>query len=218
MSFFSRTSVPVVNQSRDAQRQEADFVYTDEANVDSSLVTGLWYNRDESQLAVALNEEVYVYDDVPVSEFDNLRYASSVGRKYRDIKRNYGPGQYLGWVPDLEIEEKTYDAPSMDAVEVSSTGSVEAIVGTPKGLTYAVDAVVDGKPINDERKFDLSVDATPSGEKFQHTVVFEVDGLPTRKSYNVEVGSVNEAIEALEEATAALGIDVNVKMVTVYFD
>lgn len=210
MSFFSRNTK--VSTSADAERQDADFVFTHEADVSSSLVTGLWYNRDEQKLAVALDEEVYVYDGVPANEFDNLRFAASVGRAYQGVKRNYGPGEYLGWEPDLEIEAKSYEAPSMEPVVGNAT------VGTPKGLTYAADAVVDGEPV--DRKFTLGlVEETPERTTHRHAVVFEVEGLEgVRKVYNVDAGSWTEAEQALTESTDALGLNVTVKEITVFRD
>lgn len=188
-----------------------NFTYTHTRRVDSSAVDEVYYNENTKELAVDLHDEVYVYPNVPLARYEALVGASSVGRAFREVKRDYGPSSYLGYATQVNYVRETTKAPSM------------AAVGTPKGLTYAEDAVVDGRPVAspNEVRVDLGLApvAAPGGVKFRHAVYFEVEGLGNgSKVYNVEAGSVNEAVEALSEATAALGLDVNVKEVRVYFE
>lgn len=184
-----------------------EFTHGDD-DVESSAVYEAYYNEHDRKLAVVLSSgHAYVYPGVGIHTYNELVGSTSPGKFYAlNVKRNYGPGESLGYVGfDSDEFEQTrgVPAPSMDAV------------GTPKGLSYAKDAKVTDLS---DRRISLAADNTPVGAKFKHTVVFTVDGGNREKSYTVDAGSVNEAVEALRSATDALGLTVKVKEVTVYFE
>ena len=196
------------------------FNYTaGDSEVNSSLVYEAYYNSATRELVVVLDsEDGYLYKGVPQHVYDELVSGRvSAGRYYgKTIKRGYGPGERLGYV-GLDNEDYfvyAYPAPSMEAV------------GTPKGLSYASDAKVDGSPVVSLGADGTSrfVDLAPKAEEprevtYRHAVNFTVDGLGNDvRVYNVETTSVDKAVDALSEATAALGLDVNVKGVWVSFE
>lgn len=174
------------------------FSFTDSTeNISSSLVEGAYYNAETRELAVDLNDDVYVYASVPPATYKALVSAPSVGRAFQNVKRTYGPSTYLGDYDGVDFVK----APSRDAV------------GTPKGLTLASDAKV-------ENRFNLvsenhGVATIPAGVKFKHEVVFTL-GNETERTYTVQAGSVNEALDALTEATSALGLEATAKRVVTH--
>jgi len=60
-------------------------------SVSSSNVAKVGYDKQSSQLYVQFNSGgLYVYDDVPFNEFENLKNASSVGTYHaQNIKNRY---------------------------------------------------------------------------------------------------------------------------------
>lgn len=188
------------------------FNYTvGDADVDSSAVYEAYYDAPTSSLAVVLSSgHGYVYSGVPASVYDDLTNGTrSAGRVYATVvKRNYGPGKSLGFVGFDNDDEfvKSVPAPDMGAV------------GTPKGLTYAAGAKVT--TIDPAHRIDLTFTPSPVAPVVtrKHTVKFTVEGGNSVKSYNVDATSVDSAVDKLSEATSALGLNVNVKEVTVYFE
>lgn len=196
-----------------------DFTYTHTAPVNSSAVDEVWYNVDTKELAVCLHGDVYVYEGVPFDRYQNLVYAMSVGRAFRNIKKDYGPSEYLGDEAYLTIEKKVYDAPDMSGDFADHT-KARQVAGTPKNLTYAEDAVVDGKPVGDTgNSSGPHLSMTPAGDNaatYRMTVHFESNG--AERTHSLTAADVDEAARRLEEVADALGVEVVVKGVFVHFE
>ena len=190
------------------------FEYTHTKRVNSSAVDGVVYNVNTKKLAVNLHGEVYVYNNVPLSRYEALVTAPSVGRFFREIKSDYGPSEYLGRNTSVTYQTGSVEAPSM------------AALGTPKALTLAEGVTVNNSfitlstPTQTRTTLGLPdvVESTPVGTTRRHSVLFNVEGLTADREYGVDATSVDEAVAALTEAVAALGLDVKVKEVTVYFE
>lgn len=187
------------------------FEYTHTKPVNSSAVDEVHYNANTKELAVDLHDEVYVYSGVPESRYEALTNAPSVGRTFREVKRDYGPSEYLGYVRDIGYEKS-----GVDSGVTTASGVV------PKNLTYASNAKVTtsttGNYASQPSEF-ISLNAytdTKSPSKRKHEVVFEAAG--AERIYSLEATSVDEAVEALQGVAEALDIDVQVRAVTVYFD
>lgn len=193
-----------------------NFEYTHTREVSSSAVDEIHYNANTKELAVDLDDSIYVYSNVPLDVYENLVRSQSVGRAFVEVKRQYGPSKFLGHYDYVEYVKVGFDAPSM------------AAVGTPKNLTYAEGAVVTAPSTTNPSDFRLTLGhqpvataaSTPTvSEIFRdHRVLFNVEGMIGLRTYNVKAGSVEGAVKALEEATSALGLTVNVKEVTVQFE
>lgn len=190
--------------------------YTEVFSPDSSLVEGVYYDANTSELTVVLHDELYRYSNVDKRVFNEFKNAHSAGRFYAaNVKRTYGPGEYLGTSWDVEYDEVSEGAapdmtsPLYDAAEAAVSGTK----GTPKGLTYAVGAVVTN--VGDTGTFSLTpTDAAVQTRK--HKVVFETDtGV---KTHTLQAGSVDEAAWAVRDIGAMLDVDLTVKEVTVYFE
>lgn len=190
----------------------SEFEYTHNPYTkSSSAVDEVWYNENTKQLAVDLHDDVYVYSGVPKSRYEALVHADSLGRAFREIKRDYGPSEYLGDVDYIEFDEVSYEAPDM--------GNFASVtdVRRSKGLTYAADATLNGEPLATSTGPHLSLTpATAKADVRRHTVVFETAvGV---KSHDVQVSSVDEAAATVREMGNAFGVSVNVKEVTVHFE
>jgi hypothetical protein len=191
------------------------FEYTDTKSVRSSAVDEVFYNRDDKTLAVTLHGEVYQYDNVPKDIYNRLTGGwHSTGKVYaKEVKRNYGPGKHLGDAYSVDISEKSYEAPNMGSLATgglitATQARSNAGVGTPKGLSLAPNAVVDGQRI------DLKVNAGSAQRK--HTVVFEAGG--TLRSHSILAANVDAAVADLNGLADALGVKFKVKEVTVSFE
>lgn len=188
------------------------FEYTHSHAPVSSAVDTLYYNTNTQSLAVDLHDRLYRYEDVPFSEYADLVYADSAGREFSRIKREYGPGDFLGEYDDLDFEMVSANA---DSGVTTASGVV------PKNLTYASNAKVTtsttGNYASQPSEF-ISLNAytdTKSPSKRKHEVIFEAAG--AERIYSLEATSVDEAVEALQGVAEALDIDVQVRKVTVYF-
>lgn len=61
------------------------------ANVDSTMIRALAYNPKNAKLFIQFsNGIVFMYDDVPISEFEDFSLAESVGKYFHsDFKGEY---------------------------------------------------------------------------------------------------------------------------------
>lgn len=136
------------------------FDYTDSlSDVQSEVVTALWYNENTRELFVCLNQTefgywpAYLYHGV--SHFDWLSFLASPSKGHyysTTLKRNYGPAESIGNGASWGVKEIPVGVPAADM----------GPVGTPKGLTYSDDALVDGIKVG--TKIDASVVPAYTGD------------------------------------------------------
>lgn len=180
-----------------------NFTYTDHTEVfNSSAVEDVWYNRNTKGLAVELlSGDTYVYDDVPENVYESFgRPGASAGHLYAvTVKREYGPGTYVGYSPDFD-EDYSVPAPSMGNVHTPSRfGFTE--VKASKGLSEA-------------KVFDLAPSFDGQTTR-PHSVTFDVVDGATDKTYDLDAASVDEAVNALLKVAEVLGVEVTPTSVTV---
>lgn len=199
-----------------------NFRYTHHATVDSTALTSVFYNEDNRELAVVTHENnLYVYADVPLMVFNTLVNVGSVGSYYaKVIKASYGPS-----VRSSRLDATYFIGGSVAAADMSSTGTGNSTgphihaesVGTPKGLTYADDAVVTSTDNfislgHSPEPHTTSVDTATS--KFD--VVFVLNG--SEKTFCTEASDVAGALRNFEAATSWLDLDPKVVKVVQYFE
>lgn len=215
-----------------------EFKYTHKNDsTDSSLVDGIYYNENTNELAVDLNNQIYVYDGVPTTVYEVFSKAHSKGRFYgQNIKRNYGPSTFLGVYEDVDFLRST----ATPAADMSSTFANGGFVtpaqareglGMPKNLSYATDATVtnvgvSGGSVSPVRVSGASTTGTSTGPNIslsldsptprRHAVTFEVNG--KTKTHNLRAADVDEAVAEVLAIGNMLDIDFTVKEVTVYFE
>lgn len=185
----------------------SDFEYTHTQPVTSSLVDAVWYNSDDSTLAVSLNGEVYVYSNVPYSRYLGLVQSRSVGREYQGIKRAFGPGDYFGWEDDFLTEPKSYEAPDMSPV--GAPGIV------PKNLTVK-DSGTTGSSSGPHISLGGNRNAS-TATLLRHKVVFTTPA-GGEHSHTLFASSVDDAVSRLNDLVRTLRVDVTVTEVTTYFE
>lgn len=189
------------------------FAYTHaDTDVASSAVVEAYYNDRTNDLAVVLSSgHAYVYSGVPLAVYEKLvdtrSVLSSPGRYYaKVVKRDFGPGEALGYVG--------WDS---DEFFPNLRARWEADAATPKGLVYADDAVVTGSIDVDPAEVTNTTLALPQEKTLRrHTVVFEANGGTRTHRLNVE--SVDEAVEEILSLGKMLDLDFKVKEVVVSFE
>jgi hypothetical protein len=196
------------------------FLYTHafESYLDSSLVESAYYDSVTTRLAVTLLDDdgdtafTYVYSHVPFGTYESFRHADSKGEYYnRVIKRQYGPGDNLGYMDDDDFTirlSSIIDATQAAPVTITASNSPYVSLSAVAEASQAEENFVSlERPESDERV------------TYKHVVHFTVEGGNEVKTYTVEAGSnVHEATDALAESAKALGIDVTVKGVFISFE
>lgn len=189
-----------------------DVTFTDSFESDSSAVDAAYYNQKDRTLVVDLHNSLYKYEGVGQYTWDNFKNATSKGRYYiGTIKPNYGPSEFLGFEHEADYDEveNTYEAADFGPV------------GTPKNLTYAENAVVDGVSAASTRT-DNYLSLTPASnaeaapEGYRTGVTFETPH--GTKKHEVFATSALDARFKVEELASVLGVTVTVKEATVYFE
>ena len=182
------------------------FTYTDSFFPRSSALNAVHFDSGNGAVAVELKSgEVYVYDGLANEDWSAFKNAWSKGRHYAlVIKRRFGPGEYIG-----DAEEVTYSVPAADM----------GTVGTPKNLTYADDAKVDGEPVGNSTgpHTRVTLGVVPSAQR-KHTVSFTVNGYDDVKTYEVAADNVEEAAASVRGLGDQLGLTFNVKGVYTSFE
>jgi hypothetical protein len=158
----------------------------------SSAVDNLWYNANERFAVVDWDSALYRYDDVNKSEVENVvRQAStggSVGRAAQALKAKHGPGTYLGSFQNV--------TPRKVALKPRAAATREFSLATPVLPTTGKVGTVS--------------------ENYRYELFFDLDG--TERSHVLDdKATLSEALTSLEDAAAALGVDILVKKAVVTF-
>lgn len=207
------------------ENEVTDYTYTDSlTNINSSAVRSAYYNTDDKTVLVVMksNGNAYRYDGVPSWVWNEFKGSRSKGTYFSTtVKPSYGPSKYLGVGRNLTVVPKgTYRAPSAFAPapavnagrRVTLGNPPTAAAGTPKGL-------VDNSSKTSSHVSAFGVKTNAHGQVLnKHDVTFVVDGTTTERVYSVEATGVQTAMDALGDATDALGLTVKVKKVTVHFE
>lgn len=210
------------------------FEYTEATVPASSFVMELIYNENNGELAVVLDadrEDVYVYPKVDRATFDEFSSTDSVGGYYqREFKKKFGPSNFIGSYRDVEFLWRPVNREVRTNVDM--TVSPDRVGGRSRPEPYSKDndyykqglVVTDGlsTTINTnvltihQAKAKVNEVEAPESIKYKHKVVFESDGKV--REHTLTVGSVIEAVTAIEEIADMLDLTFKVKEVTVYFE
>jgi hypothetical protein len=180
------------------------FYTTAHEALNSDLVYDVYYDAKTQEAHVSLQGTIYTYANVPAHAVDALVNAASIGMAFngtlfnKGFKQTYGPGT------------RQFNANHLIVRELATAGAA-----TPKNLTYAADAVVDGRPVEPSanRISLVVVDEPVELPKFKHTVHFNSNGART---YALEASSVDEAVEELQQVASMLGVEAEVTGVFVH--
>lgn len=186
------------------------FEYTRELDTQvSGLVDEAYYNENTGDLAVDLNDKVYVYKSVPADVADLFEDANSAGEFYNDhIKRQYGPGSRLGFwttVKYVEVPAEPKEAPVYATGGPVTVGKVAESVLT----THEADRMFSLKPFT-------AVEV--EGTEREYSVTFKVDGLDGRRTYRTKANSLDEAVGNVLDIGKMLNLTFVVREVTVSFE
>jgi hypothetical protein len=185
------------------------FYTTAHEALNSDLVYDVYYDAKTQEAHVSLQGTIYTYANVPAHAVDALVNAASIGMAFngtlfnKGFKQTYGPGT-------SDSSTRTM----LNERELATAGAA-----TPKNLTYAADAVVDGRPVDPSilrippRISLVVVDEPVELPKFKHTVHFNSNGART---YALEASSVDEAVEELQQVASMLGVEAEVTGVFVH--
>lgn len=168
----------------------------------SEVVDDIWYNQNNETLFVDLDDAVYAYEGVPFSVYEEFTKASSLGRFYTSRVKGQYKSFYFGNAYALdEHEVKVKSAP------------------VPKNLTYAADAVVDGKPLSEGGLTPLAEKSGKHASALRtHKVSFVVGDDDKVRLHTLSATSVDEAVKVVESIAQMLDLEFNVKEVTTYFE
>lgn len=196
-----------------------ELVYTDKWDGYSHAVETAIYDADTKTFAVELaSGSVYAYKNVPEHVWNSFKASISKGRFYnKTIKKDYGPGTELDEWAVEEADKRAYNAPDMGSV-TATAGSL-GLTGTPKNLTYAADAKVDGKPVAEQR-YSLVTNLQPAllEDRLDHTVRFTVGDNTEVKSYRFNAESVADAVAVVNGLGDAMGLEFKVTEVVTHFE
>jgi hypothetical protein len=215
-----------------------DIEYTTSGYPDnqSEVIRLFAYNENTRDVHVVLQDnEVYSYPNVPQSVLDEFIKSESAGAYYNThFKRTYGPGTHAG----------SYGGAPWKFVEkIDKNEETRVAVGTPKGLTYADDAVVTnrdaeqsyvtlGAGVNEpatggavsstgiQSVFTTNANSGPFNiNPFRtHVVTFTIEGMEGEREYQASTQNVDAAVADLNAYASQLGLTVKVLRVVVHFD
>ena len=196
------------------------FEYTDYAEPSSSLVDGVYFNANTNQIALDLNDSVYVYKNVDEADFVKFRTEPSAGRYYNtEFKVKHGPGDYLedyGYV-DFEpvVKNKVADA------------------GTPKDLSkptkeYSLNINDANAPfgtvetVGATKEYSLKtpapvVRASESGD-YKVEVIYSLKGYDTEYNFTTEADDVSDALDELSDNLKVMGLTGKALRAVVHFE
>lgn len=217
---------------------EMTIEFTEDPFVDSSLVTDVLYNENTKAAFVALGDTYYRYDGVDKDSLTDFVKADSVGAAYTPFKQKFGPAQKLEGHTLSFNRVEVKEAEEFVLPDYRGRGTDAA---TPKDLTYADDAVVDGVKFNSGGNLEASI-MTPAyvnlnesvltntgnltwnpnttitmAQPKKHVVHFTIEDSSTVRQYKVDTYSVDSAVGALKTAMDALSLPYKVQKVEVYF-
>ncbi len=192
------------------------FVFTDTQDVKSKAVDTLTYNENTRELVIDWHNDLYKYDGVPpetykavvAGTYKNGLTDASVGRAAQRVKKDFGPGKYLGVFGAVKF---TPEAKAKRTAVPSYSLSPSATASPAKVTNVGSEAT--------NKKFSLtpSPAVTKAGKSTTYTVDFKANG-ETREYTAKDATSVDEAVAAINEVAEMLGVELTVTGVYVDFE
>jgi hypothetical protein len=187
------------------------FAFTHTQDVKSKAVDTLTYNERTGELVIDWHNDLYKYSGVPKNTFDQVLAGTykngltdaSVGRAAQRVKKDFGPGDYLGRFGEV----KFVPAGSATAVAPKPT-QAKATLHTSAPSVSPTFSLTPSPSVN-----------VGSESSTTYTIDFVPAGTDEPREYTPEgVNSVEDALKALEEVANMLGVALTVKGVYVNFE
>lgn len=184
------------------------FEYTEafeqDLDFNSSVIDGIYYNSNNNQVCLDINDELYVYEVNSRDDVTELVNAESLGTYYnKRFKHIFGPGRYIGkW--SLKLLDR------VDVIEPSHEDPTKFINIAGDGSVFITNGVLPSSEINSS-----VITFNPNR---RHEVVFTVEDGTVEKTATFTVNSVPAAVAELGNLAKMLDIKFNVKRVTVFYE
>lgn len=187
------------------------FAATHSTDVVSKAVDTVTYNENTHELVLDWDGALYKYSDVPLATYKavidgtykNGLTDASVGRAAQRIKKDFGPGDYLGQFGNVTfVKDETKTTPTFP---LAATKSAPTAAQVASSRTAASSPTFSLTPVGDEKATaTYTVDYTIGEDHYEYTPA--------------GVNSVDEAVKALADALAPLGLEGAAKGVYVEFE
>jgi hypothetical protein len=183
----------------------------------STAVETVTYNENTGELVIDWHDDLYKYDGVSLDTYNalvagtykNSPAHASVGRSASKFKKDYGPGTYLGKFGQVKFVQAT------KASRVNTSGPTFPLSAQKSAPTVA-STVSAASPT-----FSLTPSNVGSESKAKPAATYTVDYTVGTEHYEYTpsgVNSVDEAVKALADALAPLGLEGTAKGVYVEFE
>jgi hypothetical protein len=183
----------------------------------STAVETVTYNENTGELVIDWHDDLYKYDGVSLDTYNalvagtykNSPAHASVGRSASKFKKDYGPGTYLGKFGQVNFVQATKASrvsPSAPTFPLAAQKSAPTVASTVSASpTFSLTpSNVGSESKSKARAATYTVDYTVGTEHYEYTPA--------------GVGSVDEAVKALHDALAPLGLEGAEKGVYVEFE
>ena len=194
-----------------------DFTYTEDLGPTSSAVERAWYNADDSYVVVSLpGGRVYKYSNVDSVFANGIHNVWSVGSVWLPaLKKNYGPGEYLGDLHDLSYG-KVPEKVAAFSDDFSRAGSLGAswipTTGTPLPTTGALSgssSAYVGLSLGDLTVVNEATADVPPLEQKVNLVPLKIADEPTVKTYEVGFTLGGGDVRTIKQIGSDLGAATN---------
>lgn len=191
------------------------FTATHSADVKSKAVDTLTYNENTRELVIDWHDDLYKYSGVPLETYKavvagtykNGLTDASVGRAAQRVKKDFGPGDYLGKFGEVKFVKADASRPTFPLAAQPATLATKAptvATSVTAASTYSLTPSPAAPSVNVGSEVTYTVDFKANGERREYTAA--------------GVNSVDEAIAALNEVAQMLGVELTVTGVYVDFD
>lgn len=180
------------------------FTYTKEYGVSSSLIDSVYYDQNEREVLLDVDNSLYLYSGVSPEDVEALvsgDETGSVGAYYNKSWKGKFHSEYVGYWDEVEYRE-------VDVKQPYATVSVSPaeVVSVPRSTReYSL------QPIPERPSVTVSDGA-------KAVVSFTLDGIEGKEfNYEAATSDVNSAVEELHNYVSRIGTTGKVKRVVVEF-
>lgn len=185
------------------------FAATHSTDVVSKAVDAVSYNENTQELVLDWAGALYKYSGVPLETYKKVVAGTykngltdaSVGRAAQRVKKDFGPGDYLGQFGQVQFVKDTTKATFPLAAQPSTLATKAPATQSTPAPTFSLSPSNVG---SEKASATYTVDWLVGGDAYEYTPE--------------DVNSVDEAVKAVRTAAEALGLDIAVKGVYVEFE
>jgi hypothetical protein len=190
--------------------------YTETNGFDSAAVEEAYYDENTKTLTLKLYGGVfYRYSGVPLWVYEGLLNADSAGKYYHTTIQPYGPAQRLGTKDQLQFQKLSsydyYDDEYDDYDEDDDYDEWSNELPQPN--------VIDTRKTNLSSVNALSLNPVEvDSDTKLHQVVYTVAGHKQAYTFETRISTVGDAVFKLRKLGEVLGLEFDIRSVTVYFE